>query len=448
MGTGKTDISKFRYPHRGKSLKSAIQKRLLKRLFVVGVLVSIALAAIVFFLEFQRLGRTVNQRACEISARFNDEIRDLLVDRSLPQKQALTIKLRMLSVIGRLNLGIGKVIYAGIYDLNGEAVVIEKDADCAYTDKIDHAMTSWKLHQPTAIKTAYAFNFINGTPHIRLTFPLTDKNDQQAAILSGVFALSSSIMADLEDRIVRTAFETIGIVFITTLILYPTILTLINRLSTLADNLLEANIETLQVLGSAIAKRDSETDIHNYRVTIYSVTLAEAFGLRHKQIRGLIKGAFLHDIGKIGISDKILLKPGKLTKRERAIMRGHVRHGIDIVERSDWLKDAIDVVGYHHEQFGGGGYPYGLKGDAIPITARIFAIADIFDALTSKRPYKEPISFDDTMTILAEGRDTHFDPSMLDTFNTIAKSLYQKMASASDVVLREKLESITRQYFS
>jgi len=448
MSTGKSDISKFRYPHRGTSLKSAIQKRLLIRLLVAGILVSIVLAAIVFFLEFHRLGRSVNQRAGQISARFNDEIRDLLDDRSMPEKPALRNKLRMLSVIGRLNMGIGKVIYAGIYDLNGEAVVIEKDADCPYIDKVDPVMTSWQQDLPTAIKTVYEFNYINGTPHIQLTFPLTNNNDQQAAVLSGVFAVSSSTMEGVVDRIVRTALQTIGIVFITTLILYPTILTLINRLSALADNLLEANIETLQVLGSAIAKRDSETDIHNYRVTIYSVTLAEAVGLRQKQIRGLIKGAFLHDIGKIGISDKILLKPGKLTKRERGIMRGHVRHGIDIVERSDWLKDAIDVVGYHHEQFAGGGYPYGLEGDAIPITARIFAIADIFDALTSKRPYKEPISFDDTMTILAEDRDAHFDPSLLDTFNTIAKSLYQKVANASDAALREKLESITRQYFS
>ncbi len=235
---------------------------------------------------------------------------------------------------------------------------------------------------------------------------------------------------------------------LTTMILYPIIMMLIRQLSNLADNLLEANIETLRALGSAIAKRDSDTDIHNYRVMIYSVNLAEAFGLVHSLIRTLIKGAFLHDVGKIGISDQILLKPGKLTKYEFEVMKRHVNHGIDIVEGSDWLKDATDVVGYHHEQFAGGGYPYGLKGDFIPITARIFAIADVFDALTSSRPYKDPMPFEKTMAILAEGRGTHFDPSLLDTFNTIAKSLYEKVANCSDEILRENLESITRQYFS
>ena len=246
----------------------------------------------------------------------------------------------------------------------------------------------------------------------------------------------------------RTAVEVIGIVFCTTLILYPIIITLVGRLSYLADVLLEANIETLQALGSAIAKRDRDTDIHNYRVTIYSVTLAESLGMRQENIRGLIKGAFLHDIGKIGIGDQILLKPGKLTKSEREIMKRHVNHGIDIIGRSEWLKDAIDVVGCHHEQFDGNGYPNGLSGEAIPINARIFAIVDVFDALTSRRPYKDSIPFEEAIKILAEGRGGHFDPSLLDSFNKIADSLHEKYSSCADKTLREKLESITRHYFA
>ena len=128
-------------------------------------------------------------------------------------------------------------------------------------------------------------------------------------------------------------------------------------------------------------------------------------------------------------------------------MEQHVIHGIDIVEGSDWLKDAIHVVKFHHEKFNGEGYPYGLKGETIPIIARIFTIADVFDALTSMRPYKEAMSFEDAMAVLEDGRGAQFDPALLDTFTPIAKSLYETIASYSDETLREKQEHITRKYF-
>lgn len=448
MKTAKSIIKSSRPPRRELSFKASIQRRLVIRLVVVGSLIAIILSATVFFLEFQRLGQTVNLRAAEIVSRFNDDIKNLIDDPASPDKVQLGIKLKMLSIIGKLNQAMGYIIFSGIYDLQGNSIVIQKDDRCDYMDEVEKVMNSQNLKLSERLKTIYKIEFIQGAPHIFLSYPLSNSSGKQTAVLSGIFALSPDAKKEVVGRIVRTAFETFCIVLITTLILYPTIVTLINRLSKLADTLLESNIETLQVLGSAIAKRDSDTDIHNYRVTIYSVTLAEARALKHKEIQTLIKGAFLHDIGKIGISDKILLKPGKLTKAERKVMRDHVRHGIDIVERSDWLRDAIDVVGYHHEQYAGDGYPYGLKGDLIPITARIFAIADNFDALTSSRPYKDPMSFEDAMQIMNDGRGTHFDPVLFDTFDTIAKLLYDRVANASDEDLRIRLESITRQYFA
>jgi HD-GYP domain-containing protein (c-di-GMP phosphodiesterase class II) len=434
--------------HQGKnaSLKTIVRKQLLLRLAAACILISIVLASFVFFLEFQRFGNLVNNRAGVIAARFNDEIRDLLDDPTLTEKTALRNKLKMLSIIGKLNPGIGQVIYAGIYDLDNNAIVIEKDLQSTYLNEVDAVMKSRDQKLPKTSQKVYKYRYINGKPHIQLTYPLTNSNNKQAAVIEGLFAISSKVRNEVLMRIVRSAFEAIGIVILTTLILYPIIITLMGQLSRLADNLLVSNIETLQVLGSAIAKRDSDTDIHNYRVTIYSVTLAEAVGLRHNLIRGLIKGAFLHDAGKIGISDKILLKPGKLTKKEFKMMEQHVIHGIDIVEGSDWLKDAIHVVGFHHEKFNGEGYPYGLKGESIPIIARIFTIADVFDALTSMRPYKEAMSFEDAMAVLEEGRGTQFDPTLLDTFIPIAKSLYEIIANSSDEILREKLEHLTRKY--
>ena len=436
------------YTRQGKnpSLKTIVQKKLLLRLVAACILISIVLASFVFFLEFQRFGNLVNNRAGEIAAHFNDEIRSLLDDPSMTEKTALRNKLKMLSIIGNLNRGIGQVIYAGIYDLDNNAIVIEKDPQCTYLNAVDAVMKSRDQLLPKTSQKVYKYRYINGIPHIQLSYPLFNSNNKQAAVIKGLFAISSEVRNEVTMRIVRSAFGAIGIVVLTTLILYPIIITLIGQLSRLADNLLVSNIETLQVLGSAIAKRDSDTDIHNYRVTIYSVTLAEAAGLQHSLIRGLIKGAFLHDAGKIGISDEILLKPGKLTKKEFKMMEQHVIHGIDIVEGSDWLKDAIHVVGFHHEKFNGEGYPYGLKGESIPITARIFTIADVFDALTSMRPYKEAMSFEEAMAVLEEGRGTQFDPTLLDTFTPIAKSLYENVAGCSDETLSEKLEHITRKY--
>ncbi|MDD9303796.1 MAG: HD domain-containing protein [Desulfobacter sp.] len=431
-----------------RSLKSYIHKTLLVRLFIAGSLVSLVLAFTVFFFEFQRLGQVVNNRAGEIAARFNDEIQGDLGTPPLTKTDELQNKLKMLSSIGKLDLGIGNLIYTGIYDLEGSAIVLEKDPETGYVKEVDAVMGSLGEQVPAGTTQVSKFRYIHGSPHIQLTFLLKNDKGQQAAILSGMFAVSAAAKNQVVDRITRTCLQTIGIVLLTTMILYPIIITLINRLSQQANDLLEANIETLEVLGSAIAKRDSDTDIHNYRVTIYSVRLAEAMGLSQSLIRTLIKGAFLHDVGKIGISDNILLKPGKLTEDEFESMKRHVNYGLEIVARSTWLKDAADVVKYHHEKFIGGGYPYGIKSDSIPVIARIFAIADVFDSITSERPYKKAMPFKEAMEIIAEGRGTHFDPSLVDIFNTIAFSLYENVAGCPDEALRENLESITRQYCS
>jgi HD-GYP domain-containing protein (c-di-GMP phosphodiesterase class II) len=162
----------------------------------------------------------------------------------------------------------------------------------------------------------------------------------------------------------------------------------------------------------------------------------------------LIKGAFLHDVGKIGIPDNVLLKPDKLDDQEFSVMKTHVEKGIDIVKRSSWLRDAISVVGYHHEKYAGGGYPHDLQGGNIPVIARIFAIADVFDALTSERPYKKPLGFEAAMKILDQGRGKHFDPDILDSFHTIARALYDRYSGHERDDLRQELVSLVEKCFS
>ncbi len=218
-------------------------------------------------------------------------------------------------------------------------------------------------------------------------------------------------------------------------------------LELLSRSLLNANIGMLEVLGSAIAKRDSDTSAHNYRVCIYSIHLGKAMGLHDANLRSLIKGAFLHDIGKIAISDNILLKPGGLDDREYEIIKTHVIHGSDIIKAYSWLSDAHDVVLHHHEKYNGNGYPDALKSDQIPLNARIFAVADVFDALTSKRPYKEPYPVDYTLRVMMSDVGSHFDPEIFDLFSRDAQAVHDDIADLSELQLEDMLHGIMQDYF-
>lgn len=282
---------------------------------------------------------------------------------------------------------------------------------------------------------------------IHLASELRNSADQRAAYIESVFVISPEVLAQTRKELLFTTLITASIVLLTALLLYPVIIQLLRRVTSLSANLLHANMEVLSVLGSAIAKRDSDTDIHNYRVTIYSVQIAREMRLSDDEIRTLLKGAFLHDVGKIGISDTILLKPGKLTPEEFEEMKKHVRYGVDIVNRSTWLADAVDVVGGHHEKYDGSGYDRNKRDGEIPRTARIFAVADVFDALTSRRPYKEPLGFDESMKIIMENRGSHFDPEVLDAFSKIARSLYNEYANRTDDKPRRDLDLINTQYY-
>ncbi|MGI9308344.1 MAG: HD-GYP domain-containing protein, partial [Gammaproteobacteria bacterium] len=278
--------------------------------------------------------------------------------------------------------------------------------------------------------------------------PLTDSANVVKAQIIGVFALSPEAIDEIRGNIAQTMLYVIGLIIATALVIYPIILGLLGRLSRTTVKLLDSNLEILQVLGSAIAKRDSDTDAHNYRVSVYSVCLAEAIALPRKRIQALIKGALLHDVGKLGIPDNILLKPGKLDDKEFTVMKTHVEHGIEITDRASWLEDGQPVVGGHHEKYDGAGYPAGLAGEDIPLEARIFAITDVFDALTSRRPYKEPMPFDEAMQILDSGRGSHFDPSLLDRFRDIALDLYNTFSGKDDAIPKERLEGMLENYFT
>lgn len=430
-----------------KGTKRFIHRQLLLRLFAVAIIISVFLAAIIFFFEYKRLGKLVNDRAAEVVSNFNNQIQQ--IGNSIGDNpDEIQQELKMLLIAGKSGPWAGQLVYSSIYDLNGKKIGAAIDAKHPQSDTVRQLVASIESQSHENPVESQSFKRIKQTPYIHLRYPLYDRAGRANAFIQGIFEVSAQARKEVTDRITRSILGAIGIVLLTTIILYPVISRLIHQLTVLTGNLVESNIETLRVIGSAIAKRDSDTDSHNYRVTIYSVALAERIGLKPNIIQGLIKGAFLHDVGKIGISDHILLKPGKLSEEEFETMKLHVQHGIDIVKQSGWLKDAVDVVGYHHEQYSGDGYPDGLKGPEIPVNARIFAIVDVFDALTSERPYKEQLPFEKSMEILKEGRGSHFDPGLLDKFDEISYPLYEQFAYGSEQQLIKRMETIILKYFS
>ena len=186
---------------------------------------------------------------------------------------------------------------------------------------------------------------------------------------------------------------------------------------------------TLEALGDALDLKDSETEGHSRRVTAYTVALARAMDINPVQIKIIARGAFLHDIGKMAIPDEILRKPGKLSHEERVIMRDHCARGYQILRKIPFLSDSSEIVYSHQEHFNGCGYPRGLRGDGIPVGARIFAVADALDAITSDRPYNKARSFSVARNEIQRCSGTQFDPEVVEVFLRIPATLWQDLRS-------------------
>ena len=185
--------------------------------------------------------------------------------------------------------------------------------------------------------------------------------------------------------------------------------------------------ETLEALGAALDLRDNETAGHSRRVTRYSLEIAKAMGCSGEQLKQIARGAHLHDIGKIGIPDAVLLKPGKLTAEEWVIMKSHARIGYDLVSRIAFLAPAAEIVLTHQECYDGTGYPQGLAGEQIPLGARIFAVADTLDAMTSDRPYRKALPFSTAREEIIRESGRQFDPEVVKVFLSLAQTVWEEI---------------------
>ncbi len=185
--------------------------------------------------------------------------------------------------------------------------------------------------------------------------------------------------------------------------------------------------ETLEALGAALDLRDTETAGHSQRVSRYCLEMASAMGASKEELRQILRGSYLHDIGKIGIPDAILLKEGKLTPGEMAVMQNHVRIGYDLVCRIAFLAPAAAIVLTHQERWDGTGYPQGLVGEEIPLGARIFAVADTLDAMTSDRPYRKALPFAAARDEITRYSGRQFDPEVVRIFLSLPEQLWENI---------------------
>ena len=182
---------------------------------------------------------------------------------------------------------------------------------------------------------------------------------------------------------------------------------------------------TLQALVASLDAREHQTGNHSQRVSMYAILLAKEMGSSGKALDAISKGAMLHDIGKIGIPDKILLKPGKLTPEEWGLMRQHPEIGYDILKGIDFLEPSLSIVLNHHERFDGNGYPRGLKGSDIPLGARVFSIVDTFDTMTTHRPYRNAVSLEEAFEEVRRCAGSQFDPDIVACFTRIPDQQWQ-----------------------
>lgn len=196
----------------------------------------------------------------------------------------------------------------------------------------------------------------------------------------------------------------------------------------------DASMETILRLTRAAEYKDNETGAHIQRMSKYCATIARTLGWVEGEIETLLYAAPMHDIGKIGIPDKILLKPGRLEGQEMDLMRLHTSIGKAILQNSTigFIRMAEVIAITHHEKWDGTGYPNKLRGEGVPLVGRIAALADVFDALTSKRPYKEAFSIDRSFAIIREGKGSHFDPHVVDAFFSSEKEIISIFQEISD----------------
>ncbi|NNN05447.1 MAG: HD-GYP domain-containing protein [Elusimicrobia bacterium] len=415
----------------------AIHRTVLVRLFLVWLLLSVSGGALVYRLQTERLDRRVVKLALDESSALTAACAE---HARRPDARSVTELRRRSEETLR-----AQFVVVDLYDADRKPLLaVIRPGD----DPITRTARDRVRELPLGSQPRHRRFYSGGRLLLEIMAPLSDERGAPLGYFRAIYQVRPETQKSIEEDVFGALALLVAALLAAAVALYPVIILLNRGLARSAAELLEGNLELMDVLGVAIAERDADTNAHNYRVTLYAVRLGEVLGLDPESVRTLIVGAFLHDVGKIGIPDAVLLKPSALTEEEIKIMHGHVMKGVDIIARSTWLKDARRVVEFHHEKFDGSGYPKGAKGAEIPLVARIFAVADVFDALASRRPYKNPMGLDEVLRLMTAERGTHFDPEVLDAFVPLVPALYREIACAGEDVPEAMVKSLVRRRFA
>lgn len=290
--------------------------------------------------------------------------------------------------------------------------------------------------------------YANKRMYLRATIPISQAgSDTVIGYIKSIYKVSISEMKIIIHRVLSTLLVGLGGVLLCSILMYPGMIFMNNRLISNAAELNRANGFLIRTLGAALARVDTGDVRHNHRVLIYAVRLAEKQGMSRAQIRALIMGSFLHDIGMLSIDRTILQKPTELAEDEVKLLRQHPGLGTTWMKKIHWLRPARNVVKSHHEKYDGSGYPAGLAHDKIPFQARIFAIVDAFDGLTSDRFYRKRMEVSEAVGVMEQGSGMHFDPVILSTFVEIAPALHSVVATLEVKQLDRELDKVLKKYF-
>lgn len=305
--------------------------------------------------------------------------------------------------------------------------ILDNDYQLIFAKSGEKALELAEKQQPDLILMDIMMPVMSGYDTVRVL----KKNDSTRHIP----VIFVTAMADIEDE--TLGFDVGAVDYISKPVSAPLVRARVRTHLSLVrvEELQETRLAIVRCLGHAAEFKDNETGLHVIRMSQYSYIIAKAYGLSDEQADNLLHAAPMHDVGKIGIPDHVLLKNGKLDDDEWAIMRKHPEFGAQIIgeHRSPLLKLARTIALTHHEKWDGSGYPNGLKGEEIPLEARIVAIADVYDALTSKRPYKEAWPMDKAIACIEENSGSHFDPYLVTLFK-------QNLDAIQEVQMRWKEE--------
>lgn len=413
-----------------------IHRAIFIHLFWAWLLVSLAGGGLLYYLEMKRVDSNIIALAANEADTFS------------LQSPALTDQLNLLDIEGwrnrALSLAQQYFVVIALYNRSGEQLA--EVVNPRYAD-IEHAINQHYHQFPRDGRRHFKRMSVDGKEVVQILVPIIREYTSVDGYLAGTFVVDQTTIERLNSNLLRSVINILLAIILTTVALYPIIVSLNKDVINFSTQLLRANIEMAATLGAAAAIRDSKTSTHNYRVTLYAIYLGETVGLTPEEMRRLILGAFLHDIGKIGISDTILLKPGPLESWEREIMRTHVELGLQIIRTSEWLIAGQEVVANHHELFNGNGYPRGLHGNEIPLIARIFSIVDVFDALSSDRPYKKALPLAHCIDLLRKEAGSHFEPELVDRFNEIATDIYTRLLALDESAMMDWLGKKSLFYF-